>query len=168
MKLLMSQRGALMSRMGESDAVSLFQLPPVPMSTIVVFFFYFIGGFLLYSSMFAAVGALSNNLQEAQQAQQPVMMLLVVALISMFAILSNPGSNYAVVLSLIPFTAPIAMPVRWAAGSLPFSELAASMILLVLGIAGVLWLAARIYRVGILMTGKRPSIKEIVRWVRVG
>jgi len=71
-----------------------------------------------------------------------------------------------VTLSLIPFSAPIAMPVRWAAGTLPTSEVALSLVVLALAIVGVTWVAARIYRVGMLMTGKRPSVRELVRWVR--
>jgi len=66
----------------------------------------------------------------------------------------------------VPFTSPIATPVRWTAGSMGIGELAASLVLLLLGIVGVTWVAARIYRVGILMTGKRPTMKELVRWVR--
>lgn len=116
--------------------------------------------------MFAAVGAISSSDQEARQAQQPVVFLLMAAYLSVFALLNNPGSTFAVMLSLVPFTSPIAMPVRWAAGSLPRTELAVSLALLVLGIIGVTWVAARIYRVGILMTGKRPSVAEVVRWVR--
>jgi ABC-2 type transport system permease protein len=168
-KLLLSQRGAVTGGgFGDTDAAGFFQLPPVPAATIAIVIVFFVGGFLLYSSMFAAVGAMSNSLQEAQQGQQPVTMLLVLSLVSMFAMLNNPGSTYAVVLSLIPFTAPIAMPVRWTAGSLPVWELVASMAMLGIGIVVIVWVAARIYRVGILMTGKRPSVKEVVRWVRVG
>jgi ABC-2 type transport system permease protein len=164
LRLIMSQRSAVMGSPG--GAASFFQLPSIPTSTIVIIICFFIGGFLLYSSMFAAVGAMSNNLQEAQQAAQPITMLLVVGLISMFAMLNNPSSPYAIALSFIPFTAPIIMPVRWTAGSLPVWEVVASFITLVLGIMAIIWVAARIYRVGILMTGKRPSIKELVRWVR--
>jgi ABC-2 type transport system permease protein len=66
----------------------------------------------------------------------------------------------------VPFTTPIATPVRWTAGSMPMWELVASLVILAIAIVGVTWVAARIYRVGILMTGKRPSMKELVRWVR--
>jgi ABC-2 type transport system permease protein len=116
--------------------------------------------------MFAAVGAMSSNEQEAQQAQQPIVYVLVVAFLSMFALLNNPSSAFAVTLSLIPFTSPIAMPVRWAAGDLPAAEIWASLLLLAVAIVGATWVAARIYRVGILMTGKRPNLKELARWVR--
>jgi ABC-2 type transport system permease protein len=93
-------------------------------------------------------------------------MLLVASFISMFAMLNDPGSTLSVSLSMIPFSAPIAMPVRWAAGNLPLSEVALSLGILAVSIMGVTWIASRIYRVGILMTGKRPSIKELIRWVR--
>src|SRR3989441_7255989 len=108
--------------------------------------------------MFAAVGAMSSTEQEARQAQQPVTWLLVLSFVSMFAMLNDPGSPFAVTLSLIPFSAPIAMPVRWAAGTLPTSEVALSLVVLALAIVGVTWVAARIYRVGMLMTGKRPNL----------
>ena len=164
-RLIFSQRSRLLS--GDMQgADQLFTIPPVTLATAGVFLAYFIGGFMLYSAMFAAVGAMSSNEQEARQAQQPVSMLLVLSFISMFAMLNDPGSTFAVTLSMVPFTAPIAMPVRWAAGSLPLSEVALSLAILFVSIIAVTWIAARIYRVGILMTGKRPNIKELVRWVR--
>jgi len=116
--------------------------------------------------MFAAVGAISSSEQEARQAQQPISWLLVLSFVSMFAMLNDPGSAFAITLSLIPFSSPIAMPVRWAAGNLPVSELALSLAILLAAIGGVTWVAARIYRVGILMTGKRPNLKDLVRWIR--
>ena len=165
-RLLISQRRHLLGERGLGEASQVFQLPHVTAGTAAVFSAYFLGGFLLYSSMFAAVGAMSSNEQEARQAQQPVTMLLVASFISMFAMLNDPGSTLSVTLSLIPFSSPIAMPVRWAAGNLPFHEVALSLGILFLSIIGVTWVAARIYRVGILMTGKRPNLKELVRWVR--
>ena len=144
----------------------LFTMPHITADTAVVFLCYFIGGFMLYSAMFAAVGAMSSNEQEARQAQQPVSMLLVVSFISMFGMLNDPGSTFAVTLSMIPFTSPIAMPVRWAAGNLPISDVIISLAILAVSIVGVTWVAARIYRVGILMTGKRPNPKELLRWIR--
>ncbi|HEX4561439.1 MAG TPA: ABC transporter permease [Gemmatimonadales bacterium] len=143
-----------------------FQVPHVSADTAAIFLAYFLGGFMLYSAMFAAVGAISSNEQEARQAQQPVSMLLILSYISMFGMLNDPNSTYAVTLSLIPFTSPIAMPVRWAAGNLPIREVIISLALLIIGILGVTWVAARIYRVGILMTGKRPNPKELLRWIR--
>jgi len=168
-KLLLSQRQALLAGMGGAEeARQVFQMPHLSAGTLGVFLGYFLGGFFLYSAMYAAVGAMSSNEQEARQAQQPVMFLLMIAYVSMFGLTNNPESTYAVTLSLIPFTAPIAMPVRWAASTVPAAELVGSLGLLVAGIVAVTWVAARIYRVGILMTGKRPNVKELVRWVRAG
>ena len=163
-RLILSQRRHLPGG-GVNDG-GFFQMPHVTASTAVVFGLYFLGGFLLYSAMFSAVGAMSSNEQEARQAQQPVVMLLVASFISMFAMLNDPGSTLSVTLSMIPFSAPIAMPVRWAAGNLPIGEIALSLGILAVSILGVTWVASRIYRVGILMTGKRPNLKELVRWVR--
>ncbi len=165
-RLLVSQRRHLLGERGVGEASQVFQLPHVSGATAAVFIAYFLGGFLLYSSMFAAVGAMSSNEQEARQAQQPVTMLLIASFISMFAMLNDPGSTLSVTLSMIPFSSPIAMPVRWAAGNLPFREVALSLGILFVSIGAVTWVAARIYRVGILMTGKRPNLKELVRWVR--
>lgn len=162
-RLLLARRPSL----APADAADeLFQMPHVTGATFAVFMAYFLGGFFLYSAMFAAVGAMSSTEQEARQAQQPVAWMLVLSFISMFAMLNDPGSPLAVTLSLIPFSSPVAMPVRWAAGNLPASELALSLAILVAAIGGVTWVAARIYRVGILMTGKRPNLKELLRWIR--
>jgi len=149
---------------GEADQI--FQVPHVSGATAAVFITYFLGGFFLYSAMFAAVGAISSSEQEARQAQQPISWLLVLSFVSMFGMLSDPASAFAVTLSLVPFSSPIAMPVRWAAGNLPTYELALSLGILGVSIVAVTWIAARIYRVGILMTGKRPNLRELVRWVR--
>ncbi len=167
-RLVLSQRTALLGAPSPADVgqEAGFQLPPVPAATVAVFLAYFLGGFFLYSAMFAAVGAMSSNEQEARQAQQPVVFVLMIAYLSVFALANDPGSTYAVALSLVPFTSPIAMPVRWAAGSVGLNELVGSLVLLGAGIGVVTWIAARIYRVGILMTGKRPTLKELVRWVR--
>jgi ABC-2 type transport system permease protein len=165
-RFLISQRGRLGGGQAMGDASDVFQLPHVTWATGAIFAAYFIGGFLLYSAMFAGVGAMSSNEQEARQAQQPVTMLLIVSFISMFAMLNDPGSTLSMTLSLVPFTSPIAMPVRWAAGNLPLSEIILSLAILAVSIVCVTWVAARIYRVGILMTGKRPNFKELVRWVR--
>jgi ABC-2 type transport system permease protein len=167
--LLLSQRAALMAgaNSGEADS-TLFQVPHVSVGTVVVFCAYFLGGFLLYSAMFAAVGAMSSSEPEARQAQQPVIFLLLIAYVSIWALSGDPDSTYAMVISFLPFTSPIAMPVRWAASIVPAQEVIGSLGLLAVGIVAVTWVAARIYRVGILMTGKRPSLRDLSLWVRVG
>ena len=162
-RFLLSRRGG---GGGAPQAGQVFQIPHVNLATALVFVAYFLGGFFLYSAMFAAVGAISSTEQEARQGQQPVSVLLMVSFFAMFAMINDPNSTLAVTLSLIPFCSPIAMPVRWAAGNLPLSEVAVSLGILLASIVLVTWVASRIYRVGILMTGKRPSVAELVRWVR--
>ena len=143
-----------------------FQVPHVSGATLVVFIAFFLGGFFLYSAMFAAVAAMSSTEQEARQSQAPITVLIMIAFFSSFATIANPESRLAATLSLVPFTSPIATPARWAAGNLTGGEVMSSLALLVLGTVVVTWIAARIYRVGILMTGKRPNVKELVRWIR--
>lgn len=166
-RLLVSLRGPIARALGADPAAAQgLQLPHIPGATMAVFLAFFLGGFLLYSAMFAAVGAMSSNEQEARQAQQPVTYLLMISYFSIIGLTNDPSSTFARTLSLVPFTSPIATPVRWTAGSMGTGELAASLAMLAVAIVVVTWIAARIYRVGILMTGKRPTMKELVRWVR--
>jgi ABC-2 type transport system permease protein len=150
----------------DTASASTMVLPRIPLATFAVFMAFFLGGFLLYSAMFAAVGAMSSNEQEARQAQQPVTYLLMISYLSIIGLTNDPSSTFAKTLSIVPFTSPIATPVRWTAGSMGTGELVASLAILAVAIVGVTWVASRIYRVGILMTGKRPTMKELVRWVR--
>ena len=166
-RVLVTLRGPIARALGADPAAAQgLQLPHIPGATIAVFLAFFLGGFLLYSAMFAAVGAMSSNEQEARQAQQPVTYLLMISYFSIIGLTNDPSSTFARTLSLVPFTSPIATPVRWTAGSMGTGELVASLAMLAVAIVVVTWIAARIYRVGILMTGKRPTMKELVRWVR--
>jgi ABC-2 type transport system permease protein len=166
-RVLISLRGPIARALG-ADAAGAggMKLPHVPFATLAVFMAFFVGGFLLYSAMFAAVGAMSSNEQEARQAQQPVTVLLMISYLSIIGLTNDPSSTFAKTLSIVPFTSPIATPVRWTAGSMGTGELIASLAMLAIAIVGVTWVASRIYRVGILMTGKRPTMKELIRWVR--
>ena len=143
-------------------------MPHVSGATALVFIAFFLGGFFLYSAIFAAVAATCSTEQEARQSQAPVSILIMIAFFGSFATLANPESRLAVTLSLVPFTSPIATPARWAAGNLTWLDVSTSLALLVAGAVVVTWIAARINRVGILMTGKRPNLMEIARWVRAG
>jgi ABC-2 type transport system permease protein len=166
-RILMTLRAPIASALGaDPTAVTRMSLPHIPAATLAVFIAFFLGGFLLYSAMFAAVGAMSSDEREARQAQQPVTYLLMISYLSIIGLTNDPSSTFAKILSLVPFTSPIATPVRWTAGSMAMWELVASLGILAIAIVGVTWVAARIYRVGILMTGKRPTMKELVRWVR--
>jgi ABC-2 type transport system permease protein len=140
--------------------------PDVPLGTVVVFLLYFLLGYFLYAAMFAAVGAMTSSEAEARQAANFVVMLLVLPSVLMIGILNDPDGSMAVTLSIVPFTSPIAMPVRWAAAEVPLVELASSLAVLGAALLGVVWVASRIYRVGILAYGKRPGLGDLVRWVR--
>jgi len=132
--------------------------------TIGCFLFYFLFGYLLYSAIFAAVGSAVDNETETQQFMLPITLPLVFTfVISMNFVINNPDSSLSVWLSMIPFTAPIAMMIRIPFG-VPAWQLALSMLLMILGFLFTIWVAARIYRVGILMYGKKASYKELAKW----
>jgi len=169
-KLLVDNRAAVARMLGQSGeaaaAVGSFAMPPVPAATIIIALAYFFLGYFLYAAMFAAVAAMVNTEAEARQAQTPVVMLLVIPSLLMVGILNNPDGQMAFTLAMVPFTSPIAMPVRWAASPVPITELAGSLVLLFGTVLAITWVAGRIYRVGILAYGKKPGLKELVRWVR--
>lgn len=131
---------------------------------IGVFLFYFIGGYLFYSALYAAIGSAVDSETETQQFMMPVMMpLLVGYALSLSIVTNDPYGPVAFWLSMIPFTSPIAMMVRLPYG-VPDWQLALSMVLLIAGFVGTVWLASRIYKVGILMYGKKTSMKEMIKW----
>lgn len=132
------------------------------------FIFYFIGGYLLYSSLFAAVGSSVNeDPQDAQSLLLPITMPIIFGIVIMTNAVNNPSSGLAVFGSLFPLTSPIVMIARVARGvpdPVPYYELILSMALLVGGFIATTWLAGKIYRTGILMYGKKPSWKEMMKW----
>ena len=136
---------------------------------IACFFFYFLGGYLFYAALFAAVGsAVNEDPQEAQSLMLPIMMPIIFAFIILSSAIQNPGSSIAVWGSMIPFTSPIVMMGRIPAGvpgTVPWWQLGTSMILLVGGFIGTTWVAAKIYRTGILMYGKKTTFKEMFKWI---
>jgi ABC-2 type transport system permease protein len=133
---------------------------------ISYFFCFFIGGYLLYSALFAAVGSAVDNETETQQFMLPITMPLLLAYMLSFAVLVNdPNGTLAVWLSMIPLTSPVAMMVRIPFG-VPDWQIILSIVLLVIGFLVTTWVAARIYRVGILMYGKKASYKELAKWFR--
>jgi len=131
---------------------------------ITVFIFYFLGGYLFYSALYAAIGSAVDNETDTQQFMMPVMMpLLLGYALSLSVVNRDPYGDIAFWLSMIPFTSPIAMMVRLPYG-VPDWQLALSIVLLIAGFVGTVWMASRIYRVGILMYGKKTSFKEMVKW----
>jgi ABC-2 type transport system permease protein len=132
----------------------------------VLFIFYFLGGFFLYSSLFAAVGAAVDNETDTQQFMLPIMAPLVLGLYVGFAtVMNDPHGPIATIFSILPFTSPIVMLMRVPFG-VSWFELAISMALLIVTFVFMVWLAAKIYRVGILMYGKKPTYKDLYKWIK--
>ena len=130
------------------------------------FVFYFIGGYLFYSSLFAAIGSVVNeDPQEAQSLMFPIMMPIVFGFIILSSNIDKPDAPAMVWASIIPFTSPIVMMGRLASNP-PVWQLVVSMLSLILGFLLTTWFAAKIYRTGILLYGKKPSWKEMFKWIR--
>jgi ABC-2 type transport system permease protein len=155
-------------RLGEGFSLpdTVLQALNVAPGTGVLLFLYFLLGFFLYAAVFAIVGAAVTSEQEAQSVQFIALIPMIAPMLFLESILNAPLGRLSTVLGLIPFTSPITMPMRMASTPVPAVEIAASLGLLVLSIAAVAWIAGKVYRVGILSTGKRPTLVELARWVR--
>jgi ABC-2 type transport system permease protein len=133
---------------------------------ILCFVFYFLGGYLLYGALFAGIGSAVDAPSDAQQFMLPVTIPLIVAYMGLFVfVLNDPNSTTSFWLSIVPLTSPIAMMGRVSYG-VPGLELALSMGLLILGFLGTTWLAGKIYRIGILMHGTKPTYKTLWKWIK--
>ncbi|MBE0641777.1 MAG: ABC transporter permease, partial [Bacteroidales bacterium] len=132
---------------------------------IFSFLFYFLGGYLLYSALFAAIGSAVDNETDTQQFMLPITVPLILGIVVAQTVIENPEGPLAFWFSIIPLTSPIIMMVRIPFG-VPFGELALSMALLVAAFIGAVWLAARIYRTGILMYGKKVTYGELLKWLK--
>ena len=153
--------------MPDSDAMQIFtMLANLPIVEIVVLFvLYFIGGYLLYAAILAAFGAAVNDPQDSGQFMMPVMILMVFAFYAGFYGAQNPEGPLAFWTSFIPFTSPIVMMVRIPFG-VPLYQEIISVALLYATVFGIMWISAKIYRVGILMYGKKPSFKDMIKWLK--
>jgi len=143
-----------------------FSMPTITPLMIVLFFVFFLLGFFLYASIFALIGSMVTTVQEGGQFAFPAIMILLVAFYFSFAVIRDPNSDLSFWVSIAPFLAPISMPVRILAEMPPFWQIALSALLNLVAIAGVVWLAARVYRTGMLMYGKRATIPEVLKWIR--
>ena len=123
------------------------------------------GGYLLYSAMFAAVGSAVDNVQDASQLQMPVTLPIILALLMMLAVIKDPNSSLAFWFSIIPFTSPVVMMAR-IPYDIPLWEIVLSLVVLYASFVAMVWFAGKIYRVGIFMYGKKPTFKELLKWVR--
>ena len=157
--------GATSSMVGQIQNV--FTSVNIPL-VVGCFIFYLLAGFFFYSSLYAAIGsAINEDMREAQSLSFPITMLIIFSIALMTPAISNPSSSLAVWASIIPFSSPIVMMARIPFGvpnTVPWWQLGLSMVLLIAGFMFTTWFAARIYRTGILMYGKKPSWKEMIKW----
>jgi ABC-2 type transport system permease protein len=151
---------------GMMTARSMLSNVHIPTVGIIAFAVFFLLGYFLYSTMYAALGAMVNSDQEAQQVQWPAMLPIIFSIVLATPVLQHPNSPLAFWTSMVPFFAPILMFVRIMAETPPLWQIALCIALLLLTAWGLLGLSSRIYRVGILMYGKRPTLPELRRWLR--
>lgn len=157
-----------MDRLAQNDTQLVFnELMSLPLiSTFIYFILYFLLGYLLYSSLYAAIGAAVDNETDTQQFMLPIMLPLMLGVYIGFAtVINDPHGTVATVFSIVPFTSPIVMLMRIPFG-VPWWEILISLSLLVLSFLGIVWIAAKVYRVGILMYGKKINYKELIKWIR--
>ncbi|MDG5766439.1 ABC transporter permease [Balneolales bacterium ANBcel1] len=172
--LLMMAAGPVLALFTGADAATAeaageaaaFTLPTISPMVWVGFVLFFLLGYLVYSALFAAVGSAIEQESDSQQLQIPIIMLIVVPLIFLMTVSENPNSTLAIALSMFPFFAPILMPVRMAVVSVPLWQFAGTMAIMILTFLVLIWMSSRIYRIGILMYGKKASFRELVKWVR--
>jgi len=162
--LLMKFQAPIMGALGLPP--SPMQMPEVSGMTAFAYFSFYVLGFVFFTSLFGAVGSMVSSTQDAQQVSTPLTLLIVPSIVLLMPVLLSPNGGLARAVSIIPFTSPILMPVRMSLTAVPWYELAASIGLLVASCVGAMWLAGRIYRVGVLMYGKKPSMGEVMRWIR--
>jgi ABC-2 type transport system permease protein len=161
--LLLSYGAAMATMMSPGSA---FPALHVPSSVLISAGLFFLCGYFLYSAMFAAVGAACSSEQDAQQLQWFAMAPLVLCMVLYSLVLNDPASKAAVILSEIPFFAPVLMPLRVSLQMPPIWQIALSVGLLFITTLAVIYASAKVYRVGVLMYGKRPTLPELVRWLR--
>ena len=164
-ELLLNSSGNMTMNQEALDMISAFISLPI-LNILIAFLLYFLGGYLLYASLFAAIGAAVDNQTDAQQFVMPLTIVLILALYAgMLTVPEDPNGTVAILLSHIPFTSPVVMLMRIPYG-VPVYEQIISIIILYLTFVLCIWLAAKIYRVGILMYGKKPSYKELIKWLK--
>lgn len=162
--LEMGAANSEMSSEADMMATALSALGGINMTLVLsAFLFYFIGGYLLYGALFAAIGSASDSDADAQQFMVPVTAPLIISIISLSLVLQDPHGSVSFWMSIIPFTSPIIMMMRIPFGVAPW-ELILSMFMLILGFLFTLWIAGRIYRVGILMHGTKVNWKILAKW----
>jgi ABC-2 type transport system permease protein len=164
--LVLRNAGVPMSAGGASGLSGGNPFGGLSIGLFVVFVLYFLLGFVFYASLLAAAGAMVNTEQDAQQAAMPVLYLLIGSWLFVNSVIVNPGGTTAKVLSWLPFSSPVIMPMRFGLSPVSWTSVAGSLAVCALGCLAAVWLAARIYRVGMLMYGMKPSLAEVAKWIR--
>lgn len=159
--------GVLMTVLGKQGFLGgVLGLSTIPLSTVLWFGLYFLLGYFFYASIFAAGGALVSRVEEVNQVVSLILMLIVVGFIAAFASFTNPNSSFAVITSLVPFTSPMVMFARIVLANPPLSQIIASVIILLISVIVGTWISAKIYRMGVLLYGKRLSLREVLVLLR--
>jgi ABC-2 type transport system permease protein len=138
----------------------------LPLVFFIYFFLFFALGYFVYATLYVFVGSMVTNTQEGGQVAMPIIFMLMAGLYLAFPVMRSPNSSFAVWISMVPFFSPIVMVVRIVSQTPPLWQIALSLLIGVVTVVLLLWLASRIYRVGMLMYGKKASIPEVMRWVR--
>ena len=146
------------------QAISILSNVGYIVNIIIYLILFLIGGFLFYAALNAAIGSAVDNVQDASQLQSVVMVPIILGLVMSMSVVSDPNSTLATILSMIPFTSPMTMMTRIPFG-IPTWEIITSLVILYASFIGMVWIASKIYRVGIFMYGKKPSIKELIKWI---
>jgi ABC-2 type transport system permease protein len=141
-------------------------IPPVPFSQYIYFGLFFLLGYFIYATIYALVGSMVTTTQEGGQLAMPIILILVVSFYLFLPVSRSPDSSFSFWVSMIPFSAPVAMLVRIVTQTPPFWQIALSLLIGFGTVVLIMWVASRIYRVGMLMYGKRASIPEALRWAR--
>lgn len=162
--LALSYRDQILDAVGVSAGhVS---LPPLTLDQIAIALGFFVLGYFFYASMYAAVGAMVSTEQDTQQVQLPITLLLVVGIVSVTSVSGDPRGLTAGIMTAIPFWSPLLMPMRYVLGGATPVDVVISLAILLVSTVLIARAAARIYRTGVLMYGKRPSLQELIRWLR--
>ena len=163
--------GLIMNTIGSSGALGALlgvgaPLSAIPLDTVLWFGLYFILGYFLYASIFAAAGALVSRVEEVSQVVTIIMMLIIVGFFGAYISFLNPNSTFAVATSLIPFTSPMVMFARIVLGSPALVEIIASVFILLASVFIGAWISGKIYSIGILLYGKRPTLRQVLMLVK--
>ncbi len=146
-------------------AIGMFTTPAYVLKLMGFLLLFLVGGYMIYASIFACIGAAVDNIQDASQLQMLGVAPIIIALIASMAVIADPNGSFAVVMSMIPFTSPMVMMAR-IPFDIPAWEIVLSLVILAASVAFMVWFAAKVYRVGIFMYGKKPNIRDLIRWAR--